>query len=1160
MLATLRLLSGFPSSVPEPCRLHCICFGAPAIGNTSLASMVAAKGWNVYFKSYVLPEDPIPHMLLDGALWTRYVATADGTSDENQSADGINRLGQRAPPTDEEKDNWESSTDNGLAVDRRIQRDRVHTDSSERTLGNKSDGSIEETEAQVSMRDPTSEKEGNLKNADTVGGDSQGAKMKRTMSFRDQMKSDRRHERPDSDGSTRNDVNFRTPWWPTTKSMRLPNVPIPSFVHFSRPIYLLSEGVNNGTVAAAHHPSEFGTRDTFDEAAGWLRSHRMSSYRARLVRLLLGTVSRERNPKPATKSEVLIQKEQEDGTSCLADREAFPGIRRVANFRDCNGSRDELSDPSMAGLVGEHSVIQRGAVLPSLRISVGEGSMPVLWTSQGGAHVPLSRQKRNNFDVERGTAGSNSAEHQARPQVSNDGSSRRAVDMGISKSDFNFPQGQRDGELDAEVATTKIKRRVTGENGVQSAQWLLKMPPLPPRCVLVVGVSGLGLEMCTGATFEMEQDQGRGIRGNIIKNNANESVMEALRTQPDDPPSIVPEESSSGAERPQTHTITTMGLRIRDSVASLLPRSRRSRHIQRIQDRQKFDVLIEFSLPASTLSKLRSLEISTSDEKISSGLPRCSLTSSGRAPTLTLYSDFSKTSSTIQVKPCSVWLMPLPLLPTEQDAAEAIVDRSFAAIERAALQEADAQDQPRAFRSFPLMSLSAWRYGNRTKKTTPDPMPLPKEASPSSEDLHRTKSDVSLGLVLGIRRRLASNWLASIPWLSSSSSAVPSTHTITLAAVSSDKLRHRSVSGDRGAEREEDARAQFRREVLPSSMLRPWITFFTQWKPLLTSLWAQNIGNTARRSTRHHPARDHVATIPSSSVALRGVAIVDMSSVVHTSRKNAPQFLAFVSEMFAWKRRQIEECMDRSLFGVELPRKEHHGWGLVSADPDVLDDIDGGGRDVDSRHFWQAFRPERFKLSRLAKTVQDVGWKALSKSFLLRRWKLFRQVPSPDVVVFVVDGRALLSSAISKNRYATREISSTASDATVLNFRVIDRMRHVVEAAKDCGAIVVVGVVGRRPMDSCRRRRLSFLMGLDGRPGSIIPLVQDAYASSSSMDHSYSSTTTAPTASPLPEEGSNERLMLHASLAHAVLAHTHECNIGWRGGDERRRNGLISRL
>ena len=67
-LVTLRLLAQAPSwlSVSEHSvqnRIHCVGFATPPVGNDALAALLAATGWSDRITNYLLPEDPIPHLL-----------------------------------------------------------------------------------------------------------------------------------------------------------------------------------------------------------------------------------------------------------------------------------------------------------------------------------------------------------------------------------------------------------------------------------------------------------------------------------------------------------------------------------------------------------------------------------------------------------------------------------------------------------------------------------------------------------------------------------------------------------------------------------------------------------------------------------------------------------------------------------------------------------------------------------------------------------------------------------------------------------------------------------------------------------------------------------------------------------------------------------------
>jgi hypothetical protein len=61
-LCAIRLLCKCPP--PQPCPVSCIGFATPAIGNQALAELVGAHtNWEECIKNYLVPEDPIPHLL-----------------------------------------------------------------------------------------------------------------------------------------------------------------------------------------------------------------------------------------------------------------------------------------------------------------------------------------------------------------------------------------------------------------------------------------------------------------------------------------------------------------------------------------------------------------------------------------------------------------------------------------------------------------------------------------------------------------------------------------------------------------------------------------------------------------------------------------------------------------------------------------------------------------------------------------------------------------------------------------------------------------------------------------------------------------------------------------------------------------------------------------
>lgn len=75
-LATLRLLSTLGCPPPPPA-LRCICYGMPPLGDAALAALVDTRGWGPYFRSYALPEDPVPRLLLGSTSTHRSTSVDD---------------------------------------------------------------------------------------------------------------------------------------------------------------------------------------------------------------------------------------------------------------------------------------------------------------------------------------------------------------------------------------------------------------------------------------------------------------------------------------------------------------------------------------------------------------------------------------------------------------------------------------------------------------------------------------------------------------------------------------------------------------------------------------------------------------------------------------------------------------------------------------------------------------------------------------------------------------------------------------------------------------------------------------------------------------------------------------------------------------------------
>jgi hypothetical protein len=78
-LAALRLLTALPAP-PLRNELAAIAFGTPPASTAALAARVAAAGWDGFFSSYALPEDPVPRLRL--APPAAPAAAAPGTGRE----------------------------------------------------------------------------------------------------------------------------------------------------------------------------------------------------------------------------------------------------------------------------------------------------------------------------------------------------------------------------------------------------------------------------------------------------------------------------------------------------------------------------------------------------------------------------------------------------------------------------------------------------------------------------------------------------------------------------------------------------------------------------------------------------------------------------------------------------------------------------------------------------------------------------------------------------------------------------------------------------------------------------------------------------------------------------------------------------------------------
>jgi len=91
-LCTIKLLQRLPPSQHHT--VACFGFATPALGNHALVSMVEEKGWDGRIRNYLVPEDPIPHLL--SSRRTSPVAGATSAADQmdrqGETRDGFSGL------------------------------------------------------------------------------------------------------------------------------------------------------------------------------------------------------------------------------------------------------------------------------------------------------------------------------------------------------------------------------------------------------------------------------------------------------------------------------------------------------------------------------------------------------------------------------------------------------------------------------------------------------------------------------------------------------------------------------------------------------------------------------------------------------------------------------------------------------------------------------------------------------------------------------------------------------------------------------------------------------------------------------------------------------------------------------------------------------------
>ena len=95
-------------------------------------------------------------------------------------------------------------------------------------------------------------------------------------------------------------------------------------------------------------------------------------------------------------------------------------------------------------------------------------------------------------------------------------------------------------------------------------------------------------------------------------------------------------------------------------------------------------------------------------------------------------------------------------------------------------------------------------------------------------------------------------------------------------------------------------------------------------------------------------------------------------------------------------------------------------------------------------------------------------WENLFKDFL--------PYGCPDVVVIVTSGETL------------KNISSSSSSSSEFNLSLLDAVHALVVASGRCHSAALLAVAASEAKDPAYRRKLSFISGLYGRPGAVVPI------------------------------------------------------------------------
>ena len=297
MLVTLRLLATFTQTPPEPSHIRCICFGTPALANNELNLIVHSKEWGKFFHHYVLPRDPIPQLFLDVTM----------RKDVNQSG-----------PSDLEEFSSKKEADN----------------------------SGMNTAEEIDLADKPNYV-ANKKGSPTIDGSHK-------HEFLSNSNPDGAPTESTQDGKMKYYMNIQGMFLKTAGGIRLPSIPLPSFLHIVEPIRLDWDSKLNQQ-PHKREMVEMNKDLNSTERNGWLKSHRMSSYRQMIIKMLNETLSI-------------------DETN---------SVRKAASFPAVHASEPETKKlEGLSGPENESPVKCRahyGNVLPPIEVFSVKGKMPVIW-------------------------------------------------------------------------------------------------------------------------------------------------------------------------------------------------------------------------------------------------------------------------------------------------------------------------------------------------------------------------------------------------------------------------------------------------------------------------------------------------------------------------------------------------------------------------------------------------------------------------------------------------------------------------------------------------------------------------------------------------------------------------------------------------------------